>query len=133
MNVHQTLKFGKERNHGVIQKEKMLVTSIFFFPNNVYKNFFTQLQGHQKLLLYRKGLTLYHTIETFTYPRVNFKKTFENIVGKGENAGYQHFLLFPQCFLHFHKQISIFYIHLNCRLQMLSIWTGLNLCRLVKS
>ena len=24
----------------------------------------------------------------------------ENIVGKGENAGYQHFLLFPQCFLH---------------------------------
>ena len=24
----------------------------------------------------------------------------ENIVGKGENAGYQHFLLFPQCFQH---------------------------------
>ena len=24
---------------------------------------------------------------------------FLNIVGKGENAGYQHFLLFPQCFL----------------------------------
>ena len=23
----------------------------------------------------------------------------ENIVGKEENAGYQHFLLFPQCFL----------------------------------
>ena len=22
----------------------------------------------------------------------------ENIVGKGENAGYQHFLLYPQCF-----------------------------------
>ena len=22
----------------------------------------------------------------------------ENIVGRGENAGYQHFLLFPQCF-----------------------------------
>ena len=21
----------------------------------------------------------------------------ENILGKGENAGYQHFLLFPQC------------------------------------
>ena len=26
-------------------------------------------------------------------------KSFENIVGKGENAGNQHFLLFPQCFL----------------------------------
>ena len=24
---------------------------------------------------------------------------FENIVGKGENAGNQHFLLYPQCFL----------------------------------
>ena len=23
----------------------------------------------------------------------------ENIVGKGENAGYQHLLLFPKCFL----------------------------------
>ena len=23
----------------------------------------------------------------------------ENIMEKGENAGYQHFLLFPQCFL----------------------------------
>ena len=23
----------------------------------------------------------------------------ENIVEKGKNAGYQHFLLFPQCFL----------------------------------
>ena len=22
----------------------------------------------------------------------------ENIVGNGENAGYQHFLLFPRCF-----------------------------------
>ena len=22
----------------------------------------------------------------------------ENTVGKGENAGYQHFILFPQCF-----------------------------------
>ena len=34
-------------------------------------------------------------------------KPFENIVGKGENAGNHHFLLFP-CFLHFPKQISIF-------------------------
>ena len=28
----------------------------------------------------------------------------ENIVGKGENAGYQHFLLFPQCF----QKLSVF-------------------------
>ena len=29
--------------------------------------------------------------------RVVFRR-IENIVGKEENAGYQHFLLFPQCF-----------------------------------
>ena len=28
----------------------------------------------------------------FTFGRI------ENVVGKGENAGYQHILLFPQCF-----------------------------------
>ena len=31
-------------------------------------------------------------MKTFAFDRV------ENIVGKGENAGNQHFLLFPQCF-----------------------------------
>ena len=30
--------------------------------------------------------------------KLNFDFRKENIVGKGENAGYQHFLLFPQCF-----------------------------------
>ena len=36
------------------------------------------------------------------------KKPFENIVGKGENAGYQHFLLFPQCFLPNQREKSAF-------------------------
>ena len=31
----------------------------------------------------------------------------ENIVGKGENAGFQHFLLFPQCFQPFERQIVL--------------------------
>ena len=44
--------------------------------------------------------TLYHTIPNSNDP--------ENIVGKGENAGNQHFLLFQQCFLTFPKQNSIF-------------------------
>ena len=33
------------------------------------------------------------------------EELFENIMGKGENAGHQHFLLFPQCFQPFLKQI----------------------------
>ena len=70
-------------------------------------------------------LTLYHTIPTFY--------DLENIVGKRENAGNQHFLLFPQCFLPFPKKISVFDSHLNCHLQTLSIWTGLKFWHLVKS
>ena len=45
------------------------------------------------------------------------KNDFENIVGKGENAGHQHFLLFPQCFLPYQRQKLSFQQHLFCRLQ----------------
>ena len=61
------------------------------------------------------------------------KKPFENIEGKGENAGNQHFLLFPQCLLPFPKQISLFKSHLFSRLLMLSILTNPNFCHLVKN
>ena len=37
------------------------------------------------------------------------ERPFENIVRKGENAGNQHFLLFPQCFLPFLNQGIIFH------------------------
>ena len=37
------------------------------------------------------NLNVAHSIEFFL-------DSVENIVGKGENAGYQHFLFFPQCF-----------------------------------
>ena len=48
-------------------------------------------------------LTLYHTIPTFNDPK---EETLENTVGKGENAGNQHFLLFPQCFPTYHREKS---------------------------
>ena len=34
------------------------------------------------------------------------EKPFENTAGKGENAGNQHFLLFPQCFLPYQRKIA---------------------------
>ena len=40
-----------------------------------------------------------------------FLEKVRNIVGKGEDACYQHFLLFPQCFLPSSVQISIFDSH----------------------
>ena len=39
------------------------------------------------------------------------KKTFENIVGKGENACNQHFLLFPQCFFYLSQNRFQFFSH----------------------
>ena len=44
------------------------------------------------------------------------KKLFENTVGKGENAGNQHFLLFPQCFLPIPEKIAVFKLPSFCRL-----------------
>ena len=61
------------------------------------------------------------------------KNAFENIVGKEENAGNQHFLLFPQYFLPYQGEISAFRSFLFCRLQMLSIWTSLKFCCMLKS
>ena len=34
----------------------------------------------------------------FFFSSLSLSHRVENIVGKGENTGYQHFLLFPQCF-----------------------------------
>ena len=55
--------------------------------------------------LYDKFLGL-SKLKAFTDDKINvtlkqkpFLKWVQNIVGKGENAGYQHFLLFSQCFL----------------------------------
>ena len=48
------------------------------------------------------------------------ERPFENIVGKGKNAGYQHYLLFPQCFLPYLREKSLLQQHLFYRLQMLS-------------
>ena len=45
------------------------------------------------------------TFKCFSFPKASRlltalkKEAFENILGKGENAGNQHFLLFPKRFL----------------------------------
>jgi hypothetical protein len=45
-------------------------------------------------------------------------KAFDNIAGKGENAGNQHFLLFP-LFSTLSKTEILFFCCSICRLQML--------------
>ena len=50
-------------------------------------------------------------------------KRVENIVGKGENAGYQHFLLFPQCF----QKLSFQEV-----LKVSTVWYTVNLAQMMK-
>ena len=82
-----------------MEQEKMLVTKIFsvffptmfFYPINPLPNNkildMTKLKAFadDKLKVAKMTISLFDGVE--------------NAVGKGENAGYQHFLLFPQCFL----------------------------------
>ena len=93
------------------EKEKLLVASNFSFSHSVFKRLVSQ--GRQKVSLCGNGLTGYQTAEFFTCPKleafaddkiivaetvISLCDGVENIVGKGENAEGQHFLLFPQCF-----------------------------------
>ena len=57
----------------------------------------------------------------------------DNIVGKGQNASNLHFIGFPQCFLPYEREILSLGPHFNCCLQMLSIWTSLRFCHVIKS
>ena len=50
-------------------------------------------------ILHQSGLKAFADDNLNVYQKLKFALgREENIVGKGENAGYQHFLLFPQCF-----------------------------------
>ena len=78
--------------------------SNFSFSHSVFKRLVSQ--GRQKVSLCGNGLTLYQmTKSNFADKKLeNAKMTIspcdriENTVGKGENAGYQHFLLILQWF-----------------------------------
>ena len=105
------------------KEEKANYQHCLFFPQHFEKILY---HGHQKMPLCSKGLKLeefaYNKIRVFiSLPNnkiygwsklkafaddiINATEKLkfvlgrvENVVGKGENAGYQHFLLFPQCF-----------------------------------
>ena len=91
------------------------LSHVYFIICNYYKF------EKSTFLSFGKELIFYHTIQTFN---TSGKEAFKNIVGKGENAGNQHFLLSPQCFPSIPKRISVFKLHLFCHLQMFSIWTS---------
>ena len=62
------------------------------------------------------------------------KKAFETIVGKREHVSSQHFLPFQHCFQLYQEQNLSFLALLTFLLQiMLSIWTSVIFCCLLKS
>ena len=81
-----------------------MVASIFSISHNV----FYPSQSKLKFLIHflpNDKILDWFKLKTFVDNKINVTEKLkfvfgrvENIVGKGENAGYQHFLLFPQCF-----------------------------------
>ena len=94
------------------EKEKLLVTSNFFFPHSVF-NRLVQLT-RKNPGLFGNDLTLnplpnvkildWSQLKAFADDTMNVTEKWKFLLvrvenmGKGENAGYQHFLLFAQCF-----------------------------------
>ena len=99
------------------EKQRLLIMSNFSFSNSVFERLI--LQTHTNQGLFGKGLKIvlihnslpnnkfldWSKLKGFADDKLNATKKLkfvlgriENIVGKGEIAGYQHFLLFPPCF-----------------------------------
>ena len=74
--------------------KRMMANSIV---QSIFMSSFNALPYH-KILGLSKFKTFADDKINVTYKQKPFVKWEETIVGKGENAVFQHFLLFPQCF-----------------------------------
>ena len=78
------------------EKEKLLVTSNFYFSHSVLKRHVLQTCKNQGL--FGKGLKEFVDDNYKMDKDGRFSKRVENTVGKIEIACYEQFLLFSQCF-----------------------------------
>ena len=77
MSCHQCYEKAERKNNGILKKVKSLK------------------DGYLIMSMYLLSVVFTTQSQLFTPLE---KKAFENIEGKGENAGNQHFLLFPTMF-----------------------------------
>ena len=107
------------------KKEKILVTSIFPFPtvfstllkeeiiiSSTFSYIISRSFQFWQVWNWAKGSltpyqTLYNTIQSWLLTTL-YKKPFENMVEIGENAGNQHFLLFPPFYYPFQIKFQSF-------------------------
>ena len=82
-----------------------------FFKRGPLKKYSSQFWSKfAKQFRSRRCLTLFHTVLTKNDP---VKKPFENILGRGENAGNPHFLLISHFFYPFKGEFQLLkYIYL---------------------
>ena len=76
---------GQESNMACHTRKRTFGHFLNSLPNNYFLNWI-------KFKAFADDKLNVAKIVTYVFDRV------ENIMGKGENAGYQHFLLFPRCF-----------------------------------
>ena len=88
----------------IVRKGEVACYKQFLLFRQCFPQLYTVSLVCQNVALCGNGFTLYqsHALMTLT------NRPYENIVGTGENAGNQHFLLFPQCFLTFQRLNSSF-------------------------
>ena len=93
---------------GEIARDKLVMSNFSFF-HSVFKRLVLQTRENQGL--FGKGLPFtkqkfsdWSNFKAFADYKINVAEKLkfvlrqaENILGKGEDAGYQHFLLLPQC------------------------------------
>ena len=82
------------------------VANPLFIVNGSFKCIYTGIICHGDVFYYITVLKRFTTQSRLL--KTLKMKPFENIVGRGENADNQHFLLFPQCFLPIPERISVF-------------------------
>ena len=93
-----------------VKMEKMLQSIIFFFPTLCYLQINSPKRQNLSTSSNWKHLQMTSMADGGHVDRG------ETIVGNGENAGYQHFLLFPQCFkLHWPKASELLSWRCVCR------------------
>ena len=98
--IYSALKMENKYHTGqktLWEKEKLLVTSNFSTSHNVFRSYISS--EHQIAVLWGNGFQSMGRWQRKCNLKIEILPGMvENIVGKGENAGYQHFLLFLQCF-----------------------------------
>ena len=91
----------------------------------------TDLAMQKVLLCHEHCSTLYHSIPTFDDPRK--RSLLKSWWEKEKMLVTSIFSFAHNVFYPFHEEFPFLTPNFFCRLQMLTIWTSLKICRLVKS